>query len=217
MKDLMTIITNPGKVFEEERKPWIPIIFTIIISILGFLVLRLALSQEFAEKTRQLIENLPEDQRERALAGLTNTTRMLLVGTITILIVTPIKILLQSLIFNQAAPVFGGELSFLNSMTILSYANFVSSLSLLIKVPLAIITRQPLVRTDLGILFNEIKGYLPVVLSQVDIFTIWSLFIIAIGLNKYAKLDKNKSFLLVFILWGVYILGIAPLLAIRRV
>jgi hypothetical protein len=216
MKDLITIITTPAKVFEEEKKPWIPIISTIIISILGFLVLRLALSAEFAEKTRQLIENLPEDQKERALAGLTNTTRMLLVGTITILIITPIKILLQSIIFNQTAPIFGGELSFLNSMTILGYANFVSSLSLLIKVPVAIITRQPLVRTDLGILFDEIKGYLPVVLSQVDIFTIWSLIVIAIGLNKYAKLDKNKSFLLVFILWGVYILGIAPLLAIRR-
>lgn len=214
--DLIKIITSPSKVFDEEKKPWIPFIATLLISIIGFLIIRTVLASEFSEKALKFIENLPEEQKQRALERIGNLPRMLVVGIITILVFTPLKILIQALIFNTVAPVIGGELSFLRALTITSFANYISSLSWLIKVPIAITARDPVVRTDLGMLFPELKGYLPVVLSQIDIFTIWSLIIIALGLEKYAKIERKKCYMLVSILWLIYIAGLAPLLAIRR-
>lgn len=216
MVDLIKIITSPTKVFDEEKKPWLPLVATVIISIIGFLTLRTVLANEFSGKALKFIENLPEEQKQRALDQIGNLPRMLIVGVATIIILTPLKILIQALIFNTAAPLMGGELSFSGAIVVMSLANYISSLSWLIKVPIAIITREPVVRTDLGVLFTELKGYLPIVLSQIDIFTIWSLIIIAIGLEKYAKIERKKGYILVLTLWIIYIAGLAPLLAIRR-
>ncbi|MEO0228718.1 MAG: YIP1 family protein [candidate division WOR-3 bacterium] len=216
MVDLIKIITSPTKVFDKEKKPWLPLVATVIISIIGFLTLRTVLANEFSEKALKFIENLPEEQKQRALDQIGNLPRMLIVGVATIIILTPLKILIQALIFNTAAPLMGGELSFPGAIVVMSFANYISSLSWLIKVPIAIITREPVVRTDLGVLFTELKGYLPIVLSQIDIFTIWSLIIIAIGLEKYAKIERKKGYILVLTLWIIYIAGLAPLLAIRR-
>ncbi len=216
MVDLIKIITSPTIVFDEEKKPWLPLVATVIISIISFLTLRTVLANEFSEKALKFIENLPEEQKQRALDQIGNLPRMLIVGVATIIILTPLKILIQALIFNTAAPLMGGELSFSRAIAVMSFGNYISSLSWLIKVPIAIITREPVVRTDLGVLFTELKGYLPIVLSQIDIFTIWSLIIIAIGLEKYAKIERKKGYILVLTLWIIYIAGLAPLLAIRR-
>jgi len=216
MKDLISIVVNPSSYFDQRRRPWLPLIATIVISLLGFLAIQFGLKHELMQKTLEYIQNLPEDQKEKALASLTNRNRIILFGALFIVILTPIKILIQSLIYSTSAPIMGKELPFMESLTITSSANFVSSLSLFVKVPIALLSKNPIVRTDLGVLFERSRGYFPIVLSQVDIFTLWSLFIIATGLQKYGNMKEEESYGLVFLLWLVYIFGIAPLLAIRR-
>ncbi len=215
MKGLIDIIVNPNKVFSEERRPWAPFLATVIISLLYYLSIQLLLRDQILAKSLEYISNLPEEQKERALAMINSHTRLIF-GAISILIIIPIKILLQSAIYHFVAPVFEGNLSFKNSLTLLSYANFVSSLSAIVKLPLALLTGDPFVRTDLGFLFPDLKGYMGSILSQIDLFTIWSLYILAMGIEKYGKVKKNVSYLLVAILWLVYILVIFPTFMARR-
>lgn len=215
MKSLINVFVDPQKVFEEERKPWVPLIVSILIALVYFILIQTTLRQEILAKSLEYISNLPEEQKQRAMAALHSNTR-LIAGLITIILMIPIKVLILGFIYNASVPIFGGEITFLKSFTVVAFANFVSSLSAIVKMPIALFTRNPIVRTDLGILFGELKGYLPAVLSQVDIFTIWSLLILAIGLEKYGKIKRSNAYLLVAIFWITYIFLIYPLLVARR-
>lgn len=214
MKNLLRVIVEPGKVFEEDQKPWAPLIATVLIAICYFVVIQVVLKEEIFSMSLQYIEGLPEAQREAATAALQSRTRMV-TALFTIILLIPLKVLIQALIYNVSVPLLGGEITYFKSLTVLSFANFISILSDVAKLPIAIFTRNPVPRTDLGILVGNSKSYLATVLSQVDPFTIWSLFIIALGLEKYGKMKKSNAAILVAILWIVYIFGIFPQLMVR--
>ncbi|MDI6851599.1 MAG: YIP1 family protein [bacterium] len=216
MKNLVRIIYEPDKVFEEEQKPWAPLFAGLLLSLLFFVGIQLLLRQEILSSAMERISELPEEQKLNALKIL-NSPRRIIFGLVTILILYPLKVALLALIYDVAVPIFGGELSYPNSFTIFSFSSYISSLSSLVKLPVAIIIRNPLVRTDLGVLITGKTSYLATVASQIDLFTLWSLTVAALGLEKYAKMKREQAFTIVGILWLSYIFIVYPLLMVRRI
>jgi len=216
MRNLIRIIYEPDKVFEEEQKPWAPLFMGLLLSLLFFVGIQLLLREEILSNAMKRVAELPEDQKSNALLIL-NSPRRIIFGLVTILIFYPLKVALLALIYNIAVPIFGGELPYSKSFTIFSFSSYISSLSTLIKLPVALITKNPLVRIDLGVFFASKTSYLASVASQVDLFTLFALTVAALGLEKYAKVKKEQAFTIVGILWLSYILIVHPLLMVRRI
>jgi len=205
MKKLIEIVYNPRKVFQEDGSFIIPFIAVIILSIVFLVILTPVRFEQILQNVTERIQDLPQEQQERILGSMT-VKNIIIRGGIAILIMVPIKIILQALIYQVSLPLIGGELSLKNSLFILSYANLISTFSGFLKVPVALISKNINVRTDLSIFLPQGSGYLWKVLSQIDLFTIWSLGILGLGLSIMGKVEKKKAYILVGMLWLAYIL-----------
>jgi len=205
MKKLIEIVYNPRKVFQEDGGFIIPFIAVIILSIVFLVILTPVRFEQILQNVTERIQDLPQEQQERILGSMT-VKNIIIRGGTAILIMVPIKIILQALIYQVSLPLIGGELSLKNSLFILSYANLISTFSGFLKVPVALISKNINVRTDLSIFLPQGSGYLWKVLSQIDLFTIWSLGILGLGLSIMGKVEKKKAYILVGMLWLAYIL-----------
>ena len=205
MKKLIEIVYNPRKVFQEDGGFIIPFIAVIILSIVFLVILTPVRFEQILQNVTERIQDLPQEQQERILGSMT-VKNIIIRGGIAILIMVPIKIILQALIYQVSLPLIGGELSLKNSLFILSYANLISTFSGFLKVPVALISKNINVRTDLSIFLPQGSGYLWKVLSQIDLFTIWSLGILGLGLSIMGKVEQKKAYMLVGLLWLAYIL-----------
>jgi len=205
MKKLIEIVYNPRKVFQEDGGFIIPFIAVIILSIVFLVILTPVRFGQILQNVTERIQDLPQEQQERILGSMT-VKNIIIRGGIAILIMVPIKIILQALIYQVSLPLIGGELSLKNSLFILSYANLISTFSGFLKVPVALISKNINVRTDLSIFLPQGSGYLWKVLSQIDLFTIWSLGILGLGLSIMGKVEQKKAYMLVGLLWLAYIL-----------
>jgi len=210
MKKLVEIIYNPRKVFEADGSFVIPFVAVIILSIIFLVILTPVRFEQILQNVTERIKDLPQEQQETILRSMT-VKNIIIKGGIAILIMIPIKIILQALIYQVLLPLAGGELSLKNSLFVLSYANLISTFSGFVKVPVALVSKNINVRTDLSILLSSEGGYLWKVLSQIDIFTIWSLGILGLGLSIMGKVEKKKAYILIGILWLAYIL-LVPLI-----
>jgi hypothetical protein len=66
--------------------------------------------------------------------------------------------------------------------------------------------------TNLGFYFGigSIPEWLHTLLTSVDIFSIWTAVLLALGLSIVCGVSRNKSYAAVFGLWGIVILfGVA--------
>ena len=205
MKKLIEIVYNPRKVFQEDGGFIIPFIAVIILSIVFLVILTPVRFEQILQNVTERIQDLPQEQQERILGSM-SVKNIIIRGGIAILIMVPIKIILQALIYQVSLPLIGGELSLKSSLFILSYANLISTFSGFLKVPVALISKNINVRTDLSIFLPQGSGYLWKVLSQIDLFTIWSLGILGLGLSIMGKVEKKKAYILVGMLWLAYIL-----------
>jgi len=205
MKKLIEIVYNPRKVFQEDGGFIIPFIAVIILSIVFLVILTPVRFEQILQNVTERIQDLPQEQQERILGSMT-VKNIIIRGGIAILIMVPIKIILQALIYQVSLPLIGGELSLKSSLFILSYANLISTFSGFLKVPVALISKNINVRTDLSIFLPQGSGYLWKVLSQIDLFTIWSLGILGLGLSIMGKVEQKKAYMLVGLLWLAYIL-----------
>ncbi len=210
--DIFRIFYDPVKVFRKREmgegiNPWIIFAGIILVSVIIYF---LSFQHQFPyimEQISEKLQNLPEEQRQQALQRITKS-RMLISGLITVMFMVPLKLLFQSLIFQQAFSIWGNIRSFADSLYVVVYANIISIASQILKLVIEYATGKPFVSFDLSILVGNSQTVIYKVLSNVDIFTIWSLSVMAIGFSEIARVNRTRSFTVVFGLWIVYLVAI---------
>jgi hypothetical protein len=78
----------------------------------------------------------------------------------------------------------------------------------LIKVPLMFVMETAKVHTSLALVLppEMEETFLFRLLSQVDMFAVWTLSVMAIGYSVFTGVKQKKSFWAVFATWAVWIL-----------
>lgn len=213
MHGLYEIIFAPEETFKKQTNPWVPFIASIILT-LFVTVLFSKLSYPFLlERIQERISQLSPEEQEKALASVSLTT-ITVFGTVGAVINTAFKIVLLSLIYYLIFIAMGSTLRYLSVMIPVSFGAYISSIGGLFKLIIGAVTKNPYPQTSLALLYGRFSPHLAKLwhyklLSQIDIFTLWSLFIMATGLWVIARIEKKKTFLVVFGLWGIYILIIS--------
>ncbi len=211
--DIIRILYDPVKVFrkremEQGINPWILFGLIIIVSIIIFL-LSLHHQYQFAvQKIMERIQQLPESQRKLALQHI-SYKKMLTTGLAAVIFMVPLKLLFQGLIFQQLFTIWGNIKSFSDSLYVVVYGNLISIYAQILKLVIEYTTGKPYVNFDLSLFVSKQNPLLYKVLSNVDIFTIWSLIVMGIGFSELARVKRSKSFTIVFALWIIYIAIIA--------
>jgi hypothetical protein len=218
----------PSKTFTDLRRNamwWAPFLLFVLVSTafvytagqkIGFRKI-MENQMQAQPKAQERLEQMPADQREQQMEkGAKFTGFIAYVFPVITLIIWLIIALLLFATFKVAA---GADVSFKVSLAIVVY----SALPLTFKSLLALISVlagmspdsfsfQNPVATNPGYFMNPTDGVLIYSLATaVDIFTIWTLVLTAIGFTCVSKVKRGTSFAIVFGWWIVSTLGLSAL------
>ncbi len=212
---------EPSKSFpvfvEKKSWVWFPI---VLISLLTFFSTYTFFERVDRESfiTNQLnkskfTSNMSQEQIDKAINDFKETK-----GAIRGLIAIPfylVWLILASLVYYLCFMLLGGNINFLNTLIVVFWAEVVISLKQLISIFIMLIKKgedlvspESIVLSSVGSLIGseKLSPALFSLLSSIDIFAIWNLVLLTIGLSLISRLSIKYSAFLVFTL---YILKVA--------
>lgn len=210
MRGLYEIFYAPEDVYKKQQTPWVPFIASLVLILIATLLFTKISFPFIMERIKERISQLPPEQQEKALSSFT-LSKALIFGTIGSIINTTFKLVLFSLIYYLIFIAFGVTLRYISVMIPVAYGLYIAGIGNIFKVFISFITKNPYPQTSLALFYGKFTPELAKlwhykIASHVDIFTLWSLFIIATGFYVITGLERKKTFMVVFGLWGVYIL-----------
>ena len=92
--------------------------------------------------------------------------------------------------------VFAGKASFKQLLSVMAYGSIVSALGMLVVLPMALAKGDLAVGLSLGPLAASqgIESLAFVALSKIDVFIIWEIIVVGIGLAAVYGLPRNKGY-----------------------
>ena len=207
------IYSAPTKVFTKlsEKPKWlIPLIIVVIVSLLLTLVAvsKINWDEQKAKITEMMqSRNVPQERIDQQLRSMTPTTGLLR-SLIAVLIITPLGILIFTLLLNVLIPLLGSPGSFKKTFSVTTNSALVRIPGAIVKAILIFIKGSPEVYTSLVLLFPKMqhKGFLFNILARIDFFTIWELILVGLGLKVLFNISGKKTYYIVFGLWLLYII-----------
>lgn len=176
--------------------------------------------EEQVEKGR-----MPSDQQAQALERIEQTSRQeievyerssqialflrFLVRSLPALVWGLLQLLLFTALLNLMVPLLGGTASFGRMLAVTANAALVRIAGALVHGILMFATGRLVVNTGLGLIVPSGPVFVRGLLSAVDIFTVWELVLIGLGMKVVFNLPGRRSWFVVFGIWLVYILLLA--------
>jgi len=214
----------PSKTFTDLRRSaswWVPFLLMAVISTVFVYVVgqkitfrKVAENQlQMAPKQAAQLDNLPADQRERAMEQRTTGTKF--VSYVFPVFSLVIWLIIATALFATFKFAAGADVSFKVSLAIVVYAG----LPLMIKTLLATLSVvagmspdsfsfQNPVMTNPGYLMNPADNvFLYSLASALDAFMIWTLALTAIGFTCVSKVKTGTSYAIVFGWWAFFSLA----------
>ncbi|NIN01246.1 MAG: hypothetical protein GTO24_25085 [candidate division Zixibacteria bacterium] len=208
---VFNIFFEPRKVFESLKiKPTWVLPF-IIVALLGMGFFYYTFPYMMDQQVQRIQENerIPEEQKERIIETLKEKEHppvwQLAIAPAGSLIALVIVSAVLFFVFNV---LMGGDSTFRRAFSVYCYSALVAIPSMIVKFPLIMSKGNLNVQTSLALLLSaDAKDtFLYSVLSSFDIFTVWQVILVSMGLGVMYGYTTKKAFTAVFILWIVWIL-----------
>ncbi len=211
---IINIFLSPKEAFESiDRKPdWIaPLIILIVFSMMSVVLIWPYIKEAKINEQEATIERMKE-QRNLSDSDL-ETMRDRMDSPILKYVVyglAPISPILMMLflagLFHFSSIPFGGEGTYGKAFAMICYSWMISLLWSIIFVLLALTQHRIDITASLNFLVSDSDSILYHLLTKLDLFRIWQLVVIAIGLSVIEKIDTKKSSTVVFGWWIIWII-----------
>ncbi len=141
-------------------------------------------------------------------------------GFITIgqlVILTPLVLLLLAGLLLAVFTLLGGGASFKQVFAVVVYSGVISVVGQLVVIPLNYFTGSMTSSTNVGVLFPMLdeRGFLALLLGTVDLFRVWVVMVLAIGLAVIYKRRTGPVAVTLFLLYALIAVGYAAWFAAR--
>lgn len=209
--------TDPIVSFQEIKKKnnwktsYMPLIVLMLLGAMGLLLLKDLYYDVQLEQSVKWIENssqIPDDQKEDALKSIYESFEnpkpfSMLIMWLTNIFAGPLRVIMMTLIILMIIKVFFGlETNYLDLLPYVSYSYLVTVLETLIKVPLMLNKETIEVFTGLGLFEIGDKGtFINNLFAGMDLFSVWRIILIGIGLSVYYKKSAKPFIIAIFIYW----------------
>lgn len=203
---LVSIIDRPATTMSYVgKKPgwaWLTPALLVLVGLVAFSVASAPVTSELAlRQAQQQMASLPPQQAEQAAAQVERFTSPPMIATFSIiggLVALVVIWLLGAGILYFLGLVAGGEANFAQSFTILTWSWLPYALRNLVLAAYVAYKGQMI---NLGLSFlvatgDQIKdaaNWLYVLLSQIDLFYLWHLVLVIVGLAAVGRLSKTKA------------------------
>ena len=194
LSNIINIYIAPSKVFEAVKdfnikKALVPLLILAVLGVLSFWVIQDLATEVGYDTALERIENssrIPDDQKEEIIAKMEE--RMdgpQITGWVASAFGGPVTVFFMALIALLVGNTFmGGSAKYGQLLNITAWAFMVNILETIIKIPLMLSKWSLEVFTGLGVLGIGEKGtFINSLLAGIDIFAIWRIVLIAIGMG----------------------------------
>lgn len=217
---LIGVLISPRKTFEAiaGHPTWgaAMVVLVLVASGIGYLT---AQRTDHADVMRGTLEaagiEIPEEEMEKSIerAEKTGSLTSLLGG-----LFVPVLGLLLALVFMVVCKLLASDLDFGSSLSVVLHSLMPLVVSSLLSVPV-VLSRTTIGYDDLRngsllasnpafLLSDEASAPLRSLLGSLDVFTIWTLILLAIGYSQVGRMPLRKAGLIVFVLWLVFWVGL---------
>ncbi len=134
-----------------------------------------------------------------------------------LLILTPIVLLVVAGILLAVFTLLGGGASFKQVFAVVVYSGVISVVGQLVVIPLNYFTGSMTSSTNLGVLVPMLdeRSFLALLLGTVDLFRVWLVMVLAIGLAVIYKRRTGPIAVAFFVLYALIAVGYAAYFAAR--
>ncbi|NPV13895.1 hypothetical protein HPY86_03065 [candidate division WOR-3 bacterium] len=190
---------------------------------------RIAKTKDFLD-TQVEKGKMPSDQYEAALKRIEEMSRSeiefyqnaswlklffrFFVRSLPAVVWSGLQIVIWSAILNLLLPLLGASSSFGRTFAITTNSALVRIPASLFHIIIILATGNLTAATSLAPLAANAPVYLRGVLACIDIFTIWELILVSLGLKVIFNLKMRNTVLVVFLIWFCYVLIIAGLVSL---
>lgn len=199
----MSIISNiintyiaPSKVFEsvkdfEWKKALVPLLILVALGVISYWVIQDLVAEVQYDAGLERIENssrIPDDQKEEIIAKMESqmdSGPQKIIAWVASGLGGPISVFFMALIALLVGNTFmGGSAKYGQLLNVTAWAFMVNILESIVKIPLMLSKWSIEVYTGLGVLGIGEKGtFIHSLLAGIDIFAIWRIVLIAIGMG----------------------------------
>lgn len=207
---IVNIFFEPRKVFESLKiKPTWLVPF-IIVALLGMVFYYFAYPMIMSEQIGKIEAN--EKIRAAQKEAIIERMQEMEHPPVWQLGITPIGVLIyfamaSAILFFVFNVLLGGDSTFREVFSVYLYSALVGIPATAVKLPLTLVKKTADVQTSLALLLSpDVKEtFLYRILSSFDIFVIWQVILVSLGLAVVYKFTPKKSYTTVFVLWIVWI------------
>lgn len=206
---VIKIFYSPKEVFSwlSQKPDWaIPIIILIIVSLISVSLLYSPIIKPEQLKRIEDSSRLTPEQIEEAKLRFEGNLPLVL-ALVSTGVVSPIAILIISGILYGMFSLMGGEGKFRQVFAVCSYSNLVAVLGVALKTPLQLAKGSSHVYTSLALVVPGLStdSALFRLLNSFDIFALWQLWLLILGLGIVYNLSIKKSSIAIIALWVTWI------------
>jgi hypothetical protein len=200
--------TQPGRT-KDMSKWWLPLIITIVVGVAVALytVPRFVGPMQYEAIRESVIERGgTEEQVEQAIAM--SSAMMVPMSLVGVVVVTLIILFLTAGIAHLLMKMTGGKGRFRVARAVVAWSMLVTALGSIIKLPLMAVKDSMYVETSPTLFFADLEpsDRLYRFLTTLDIFTLWWLALLVIGLAVGYRTSHGKSSVAVVVLWILTVL-----------
>lgn len=208
---ILNIFFEPRKIFKNLKiKPrWL--IPFIIISIIG--MASFYYTYPFIMKGQiariEANERIPDAQKEMIIERMSEMEHppiwqigLAPVGTLIYFL------LIAGILFFVGNVLLGGDSSYGRILSIYVYSSLIAIPAAIIKIPLVFMRETAEIQTSLALLLSpDMKeSFIYRFFAQIDIFTIWTVILVSLGMAVMYNFTLRKSATTVFVLWLLWVL-----------
>lgn len=214
---IVGIFTSPGKTFEaiKEKPNWLSPAIILVLIYLGLaLPTQDVILKDSANQTRIQLEkqNVPADQIGPAMERSKTITKIMIfvgpvVGSVVVfLILGAIWLLVSNIIL-------GGNATYSQMLGVTIYKDFIVVLAMLIKLPIILAKQTMDIHFSLATFLpdSEQATFLYKLLSKVELFNIWIIIVLSIGIGVISNAGTKKTWPWVVSIFAIWYLAIAGL------
>jgi hypothetical protein len=226
MQRVTSIFSAPSKTFEDIKRGnkswWMPWLIMAIVGYLFFAVVTTRITMQtvvdnqsklMSESQQEKMAQMPPEQRAMtAKWTLYVTEGIFLAGPVFVLLVAAVVSLVLWGTINLA---FGGKASFGAVFAVWFFANLPSLLKTLLGIVVIYAGNTPETFNIKNFAPTNVAAFLPVMetnkavyalASSLDVVTIWSLFLMGMGIAIVAGVKRSSGYIAVFGWWAIIVL-----------
>jgi hypothetical protein len=209
--NILDIYFSPRKVFNtlKEKPRWImPLVIVLVVVALTAVVTVSLTRETIIAGQEELFQErgLSEEQIEQARQFMSGPILMIS-SAINAALFTAVLLLVFTLVLNLFIPLFGGESGFRRVFGVVCFSSLVVVPAAILKLIIVVMTRSPFVTTSLALLTPNLAkdSFIYQFLAGFDLFVIWEMILVAMGIGIVNNLARKNAYVLVFTIWFISI------------